>query len=116
MGTRNSILFLVDSDPVGYLATFDFENTLKGWIKLDRLGYLATIKFRRHILSLVDSDLVGYLATFDFENKLKGWIKLYLCFEKTLKGWIKLHLLGYLATIKFRRHILFLVDSYPVGY
>ena len=57
------ILSLVDSDLVGYLATFDFENTLKVWIKLDLLGYLATIKFRRHILSLVDSDLVGYLAT-----------------------------------------------------
>ena len=71
------ILFLVDSDPVGYLATFDFDNTLKGWIKLDMLGYLATIKFRRHILSLVDSDLVGYLATFDFEKRLKGWIKTY---------------------------------------
>ena len=54
---------LVDSDLVGYLATFDFENTLKGWIKLYLFGYLATIKFRRHILSLVDSDLVGYLAT-----------------------------------------------------
>ena len=68
---------------VGYLATFDFENTLKVWIKLDLLGYLATIKFQRNILSLVDSDLVGYLATFDFEKTLKGWIKLYLCFEKT---------------------------------
>ena len=79
-------------------------------------GYLATIKFWRHILSLVDSDLVGYLATFDFEKTLKGWIKLYLCFEKTLKGWIKLDLLGYLATIKFLRHILFLVVSDPVGY
>ena len=63
---------LVDSDLVGYLTTFDFDNTLKEWIKLDLLGYLATIKFRRHILSLVDSDLVGYLATFDFENTLKG--------------------------------------------
>ena len=65
-------------------------------------GYLATIKFRRHILSLVDSDLVGYLATFDFEN--------------TLKGWIKLELLGYLATITFRRDIMSLVDSDLVGY
>ena len=64
-----------------------FEKTLKGWIKLDLLGYLATIKFLRHILFLVDSDLAGYLATFDFENTLKGWIKFYL--------------LGYLATIKF---------------
>ena len=35
--------------------TFDFENTLKGWIKLDLLGYLNTFKFLRHILSLVDS-------------------------------------------------------------
>ena len=66
------ILFVVDSDLVSYLTTFDFENTLKGWIKLDLLGYLATVNFLRHILFLVDSDLVGYLATFDFENKLKG--------------------------------------------
>ena len=58
------------------LYTFDFEITLKEWIKLDMLGYLATIKFRRHILSLVDYDLVGYLATFDFENTPKEWIKL----------------------------------------
>ena len=64
---------------------------------MDLLGYLATIKFQRHILSLVDSDLVGYLATFDFENKLKVWIKL--------------DLLGYLNTFKFLRHILSLVDS-----
>ena len=93
---------LVDSDLVGYLANFDFENTLKGWIKLDLLGYLDTIKFWTHILSLADSDLVGYLATFDF--------------EKTLKRWIKLDLLCYLATINFLRHILFLVDSDLVGY
>ena len=64
---------------------------------MDLLGYLATVKFLRHILFLVDSDLVGYLATFDFEN--------------TLKGWIKLDLLGYLNTFKFLRHILSLVDS-----
>ena len=69
---QRHILSLLDTDLVGYLNTFDSDNTLKGWIKLDLLGYLATIIFLRHILFLVDSDLVGYLATFDFENTLKG--------------------------------------------
>ena len=47
---------------VDYLFTFYFENTLKGWSRLDLLGYLATIESRRHLLSLVDSDLVGYFG------------------------------------------------------
>ena len=72
---QRHILSLLDSDLVGYLNTFDSDNTLKGWIKLDLLSYLSTIKFRRHILSLGDSDLVGYLATLKKE-KMSGWIGL----------------------------------------
>ena len=66
------VLLLVVSELVAYLATFDFENTLKGWIKLDLLGYLATFKFRRQVLRLVYSALVFYLSTVPLARKLNG--------------------------------------------